>query len=87
MRKYLLFLLLAGLAGCEQKEKPAERESLKDIPPLPDFSSYTDVKAKKQAFFDYLLPLVREANARVMESWHRSGFWAKKAFPQKSRLR
>ncbi|MCA6063946.1 glucosaminidase domain-containing protein [Thalassolituus marinus] len=75
MRKYLLFLLLAGLAGCEQKEKPAERESLKDIPPLPDFSSYTDVKAKKQAFFDYLLPLVREANARVMEERQLAQKW------------
>lgn len=33
----------------------------------PDFGSIRDVKTKKRAFFDYLLPMVRNANAAVME--------------------
>lgn len=33
----------------------------------PDFTSYTDVNAKKQAFFDYVLPGVRNANDEVLK--------------------
>lgn len=33
----------------------------------PDFTSFTDVNAKKQAFFDYVLPGVRSANEDVLE--------------------
>ena len=36
-------------------------------PPLPDFATYTDVKQRKQAFFDFVLPMVREANARILD--------------------
>ena len=32
---------------------------------LPDFASYVDVKEKKSAFFEYLLPLVRFSNQLV----------------------
>ena len=32
---------------------------------LPDFSSYTDVKAKKTAFFGYMLPLVEARNLHI----------------------
>lgn len=35
-------------------------------PDLPDFASYTDVKAKKQAFFSFLQPLIAQANNRVL---------------------
>tara|TARA_E500000331_G_scaffold46619_1_gene39273 strand:- start:2222 stop:2785 length:564 start_codon:yes stop_codon:yes gene_type:complete len=33
----------------------------------PDFTIYADVKEKKQAFFDYLLPMVRITNEAVWE--------------------
>ncbi len=32
----------------------------------PDFQQYLDVRAKKTAFYDYLLPMVHEANQEVM---------------------
>jgi len=35
--------------------------------PLPDFGGYSDVKQKKTAFFDYMLPLVSAANQSIME--------------------
>ena len=33
---------------------------------LPDFSQYTNVKQKKQAFFDFMHPLAETANAQVL---------------------
>ena len=35
--------------------------------PLPDFSQYQDVRQKKTAFFDYMLPLVTESNRQTLE--------------------
>ena len=33
--------------------------------PLPDFTQYQNVKAKKLAFFNYILPLVQAQNATI----------------------
>jgi Bax protein len=38
-----------------------------DRHPLPDFSGYSDVKQKKTAFFDYMLPLVSAGNQLIIE--------------------
>ena len=38
-----------------------------DNAPLPDFSQHADVRAKKQAFFDYLQPIVAANNQRVLD--------------------
>ena len=38
-----------------------------DRHPLPDFSGYSDVKQKKNAFFDYMLPLVEKGNQTIVE--------------------
>ena len=38
-----------------------------DRHPLPDFSDYSDVKQKKTAFFEYMLPLVRAGNQSIVE--------------------
>lgn len=38
-----------------------------DRSPLPDFNQHTDVKAKKQAFFDYLQPIVAANNQRILD--------------------
>ena len=35
------------------------------ISKLPDFASYLDVGKKKEAFFQFLRPMVREENARL----------------------
>lgn len=37
-----------------------------DRNPLPDFSQYTQVQQKKQAFFEYIFPLVQESNRLVV---------------------
>tara|TARA_Y100001934_G_scaffold126102_1_gene153330 strand:+ start:1131 stop:1958 length:828 start_codon:yes stop_codon:yes gene_type:complete len=39
--------------------------SMNDEHALPDFASIRDVSAKKAAFYTYMLPLIREANAEV----------------------
>lgn len=36
-------------------------------PSLPDFSQYENTQAKKQAFFDYLLPLIEKSADRVQQ--------------------
>jgi len=38
-----------------------------DRHPLPDFSGYSDVKQKKTAFFEYMLPLVAAGNQSIIE--------------------
>lgn len=37
---------------------------------LPDFAAITNVKAKKQAFFDYLTPYVKQINQDIAQSRH-----------------
>ena len=39
--------------------------SQQDKNPLPDFTQYQNVKAKKSAFFNYILPLVQAQNATI----------------------
>ena len=34
--------------------------------PLPDFTQYQDVRQKKTAFFDYMLPMVAESNRQTL---------------------
>lgn len=67
MKRLSVSLLLLALAGCEQRDQGASSQANAfDVPPLPDFSTIQDVKEKKQAFFAYLLPLVQEANSRIL---------------------
>ena len=62
-----------------QIEEPAIKHVVTDIPvinappalALPDFASYVDVKEKKSAFFEYLLPLVRFSNQLVQVDRYR----------------
>ena len=37
---------------------------------IPDFASYTDVKQKKAAYFDYMYPLILAENKKVMQERH-----------------
>jgi len=40
------------------------------VTPIPDFSSYNQVKAKKKAFFDYLRPVVEQQNEHILQERH-----------------
>lgn len=42
-------------------------DSSNDIEKLPNFSSYKDVQKKKQAFFDFLFPIIVDENLFLME--------------------
>ncbi|MCB1692275.1 MAG: glucosaminidase domain-containing protein, partial [Pseudomonadales bacterium] len=55
-------ILLAGCGAEEEVPRPA-RMPVQDE--APDFTAFTDVKEKKKAFFEYMLPMVRNANAEV----------------------
>lgn len=62
------------LSACDAPPEPSEAEKAADAAtlakiqnlPLPDFAAIEDTKAKKQAFFDYLRPLVAIANREIM---------------------
>lgn len=43
-------------------ERPPEQQLPTN---MPDFASYTDIKHKKQYFFRFMLPMVRNANAAI----------------------
>ena len=67
------FLGTTSTKHATQIEEPATKNVITNIPAisppkavaLPDFASYVDVKEKKSAFFEYLLPLVRFSNQLV----------------------
>lgn len=65
MRILFVFILAFVLTSCGLNTKATESPVVTAA--LPDFSSITDVKEKKEAFFEFLLPLVYEANARIMK--------------------
>ncbi|MEE4298001.1 MAG: glucosaminidase domain-containing protein [Pseudomonadales bacterium] len=61
-----LLLVLAPRLEPEAEPEPEARPRDMVVPrPLPDFAAIDDLSRRKQAFFDYLLPLVEANNARV----------------------
>ncbi|KZX86210.1 hypothetical protein A3715_16540 [Oleiphilus sp. HI0009] len=56
----VLWLVLAFFMGDETLDAPSIVSS-----PVPDFSSYKNVKEKKDAFFSYFLPIVEQENVRL----------------------
>lgn len=74
---YKIFLVIM-LAACVTGYWLVNRTPEFELPPikpeakifsdliLPDFTTYTQVKEKKQAFFDFVLPLVNEENQRLL---------------------
>lgn len=75
MKKILLSLVLLALSGCEKSSELQAPRAAFDVPPLPEFSNISDVREKKQAFFDYLLPLIHEANARILSERELAEKW------------
>ncbi|MBN2865223.1 MAG: glucosaminidase domain-containing protein [Thiotrichales bacterium] len=65
-QQFLIAALFAGslLALITSNQTKSEQTVTKPV--LPDFTQFTDVKAKKSAFFDYMLPYVQQANAEIM---------------------
>ena len=51
------------------EEESKARKALVDIGPVegrPDFQNIADVQEKKVVFFEYMLPMIREANASIL---------------------
>jgi len=55
----------AGQQNIEQT--PGYVWSQPQIERVPDFSAHVDVRQKKRVFFEFMLPLIREANANIRE--------------------
>ena len=61
----LTLILLVGFLFLERPNRVLG-PPLASLPKyVPDFSSYTDVKVKKQDFFEFMLPMIRSANILV----------------------
>ncbi|WP_373019341.1 glucosaminidase domain-containing protein [Thiomicrorhabdus sp.] len=56
---YLVIVLGLFLAFCSPTV-------IAEINTLPDFAAYKDVKQKKNAFFNYMLPYVKKANKEIL---------------------
>ncbi|MBE0483201.1 MAG: glucosaminidase domain-containing protein [Bacterioplanes sp.] len=75
MRIFFLMTLFAALfiTGCDRESTTDSNASnqlaelKKTHKTLPDFSVYTDVNAKKDAFFNYLLPLIEQVNYEIAQ--------------------
>ncbi len=75
-----IMLLLANLcmASLSQTVPAATEPELPALPtpqdhtpgPLPDFTDIADVAQRKHAFFKYLLPLIHQANGRLLQARH-----------------
>ena len=68
IKSSIMFLLMTSLllfAGCEQKS------SNQDFGSIPDFASIKDSKEKKKQFFDFLSPIIKTENDRILAQRNR----------------
>ncbi|MGB0360967.1 MAG: glucosaminidase domain-containing protein, partial [Endozoicomonas sp.] len=68
---FLSLILLSGFYQWQLQASTPQVEvvALKEAPSnLPDFGNIVDVKSKKNAFFDYLLPMVERENQMIMKN-------------------
>ena len=63
---FLPLLAPIGIITVYECYYEVEAPPVADIHHLPDFSVYADVKMKKQAFFDYMLPWILMANQQLL---------------------
>lgn len=66
MKKIFLLWALLALAGCDQQSATTTLPSA-PTDPLPNFSEFSDVNAKKEAFFTFLLPFVYHSNQIILD--------------------
>ena len=72
-RIYILTVIAACVVGFYTLTPPKTelpvvnpgREFFNFDPQLPDFNDYSDVKEKKAAFFEFMLPLIEQENQRI----------------------
>ncbi|MEX0943459.1 MAG: glucosaminidase domain-containing protein, partial [Pseudomonadales bacterium] len=64
----IVALILLSILVDKDPDEPtaAERPIPAKQAPIPDFAAFKDVKRKKQAFFEYMLPMVRRSNEAVL---------------------
>jgi len=63
----LVAIMVAGVVYLERAETPQLSRSTPGVPvEVPDFASIKNVHQKKQRFFEFMLPMVRKANERVL---------------------
>lgn len=71
---YLIIVVVACVVGffrlqsddaVELPPVKPEKQLFEHAESLPDFSGFEDVDAKKRAFFEFLLPLVKQENQRI----------------------
>lgn len=65
-KKILILVLLMGSLLVIILNTPSKTEPKVKASVLPDFTQFTDVKAKKTAFFNYMLPFVNQANNEIL---------------------
>ncbi|MDZ7684883.1 MAG: glucosaminidase domain-containing protein [Gammaproteobacteria bacterium] len=63
----ITLLMVITVVAYARLQDTEEATPIMDVPStIPDFGSYKNISRKKQDFFEYLLPMVRNANSRVM---------------------
>ena len=55
------------LSPAVETQQPAVKQPVAVKKQLPDFSAYASVKAKKKAFFEFMLPMVQQENQRLLQ--------------------
>lgn len=75
MKKLFILLALFFLASCDQQSTFTSTPIPAPTDTLPDFSSFTDVKEKKQNFFEFLLPLIYASNQNIMQERQLAQHW------------
>lgn len=59
--------LLVFVLTQQEDEEPVQPDPAESVSEIPDFRNYTDTAKKKEDFFEFLLPKIRQANQRQLE--------------------
>lgn len=71
--RFVAFVLILTLTACDSEKSsikdnnPCDDPNINCISELPDFSQIANTKEKKQAFFQFLYPMVLNSNLTVLE--------------------
>lgn len=61
-------LLLSYRLGMDEPPPVAPRADLPDVGPVPDFAAIADIEQMKEAFFDFLLPVIDAQNEWIHDN-------------------
>lgn len=63
-----IVVFVAAILLFSQNGTVPERQNTYSVPEhIPDFASYNDVKKKKKAFFEFMLPMIRNTNEQIKQ--------------------